>query len=108
MKSSFLLLLILFIFSCGSNQSVSNNSQSNTSKVIKNGNDCLSEVTTYVMNNYTEYGQLMDISWGYGSYTAKFEKPNPASINYPLHNSFSIVVDENCKVVSSKHNNAKW
>jgi hypothetical protein len=108
MKSSCLSLLLILIFSCGSNQSVTNNTQSNTSKGFKNSNDCLYEVTTYVINSYTQYGQLMDVSGKNGSYIAKFEKPNPASINFPFHNSFSVVVDENCKVVSSKHINAKW
>ncbi|MBN4047044.1 hypothetical protein JYU05_00700 [bacterium AH-315-P13] len=50
MKSFCFSLLLLFIFSCGSNQSLLNNKQSNTFNANRNI-DCSEEIKEYIINS---------------------------------------------------------
>jgi uncharacterized cupredoxin-like copper-binding protein len=103
MKSYFLSFLILIVFSCGSYQSKSSNKQNN--------NDCSAEVQAYAQNQYTLYGQMTGKpSRGQSGnyYTVRFQKPNELSRDHTINSSFTIEVDENCKVISSKQNNTRF
>ncbi len=50
MKSIYISLLLLFIFSCGSNQTTVNNTQTSTSNPNKNI-DCSEDIKEYIRNN---------------------------------------------------------
>ena len=110
MKSCFFLILLFLICSCGSNQTASTNKQSSNTTAINN-KDCSSQALFYVESKYPLNGQREGEprrSKDGNSYSVKLSKMHPMDRNLKIYSSYTVVVDENCKAISSKKSNSKF
>jgi len=104
MKSCFFSILLFLICSCGSNQSASTNKQSRNTIVINN-KDCQSQAFSYVESKFPLSGERdlvykprrsKDGRW----YTITLSITDPNNHYNKIYNTFTVEVDENCKLIS--------
>ena len=76
-----------------------------------NNKDCSSQALFYVESKYPLNGQKEGEprrSKDGNSYFVKLSKMHPMDRNLKIYSSYAVVVDENCKVISSKKSNSKF
>lgn len=105
MKSFYISLLILFIFSCSAKQTSLSDSQTDTSFAIKNI-DCSLEAKQYATNNYgfrnNKQYVIKNVSKQKdGSYLVSMSELSGDLSGYTIFTAH-IWVNENCKVVKAK------
>ncbi len=101
MKLYYYPILILIIFSCGSNQSASNNKPSNISKANNKNIGCSFEAKTYAENNFGRTISTYSTSLSkkrHGSQVVSFmSERNPSPTVFQIQ----VWIDDNCKVVNA-------